>query len=99
VRRRLWITTFIAIVGIAEIAFAVQIRTWHGRGSWTGDPNHKRFIASWLASELWIDLRLLLVGGVTLVFAVVFFLLAPRLATRSFGLRQVPTDRSRGRIR
>ena len=81
-RRRFWITMLIVTVGIAEIAFAVQIRTWHGRGSWTSDPEHKVFFASWLASEMWIDLRLLLVGGVTLVVAVVFFLLAPRLAER-----------------
>jgi hypothetical protein len=81
VRRRFWITMSIVAVGIAEIAFAIQIRTWHGRGSWTGDPEHKIFFASWLASEMWIDLRWLLAGGLTLVFAVVCFLIYPQRAT------------------
>lgn len=71
---------FIVAVGIAEIVYAAQIRTWHGRESWVGEPEHKVFFASWLASEMWIHLRLLLVGGVTLVVAVVCYLLAPRLA-------------------
>jgi hypothetical protein len=82
VKRRLWITVFAATVGIAEIAFAVQVRTWHARGSWNGDPDNKRFVASWLASEMWVNPGLLLVGGMTLVFALVFFLLYPRLAKR-----------------
>jgi hypothetical protein len=85
---------FIVTVGLAEIVYAVQIRTWHGRGSWTGDPPHRIFFASWLASEMWIDLRVLLAGGLTLVFAVVFFLLYPRPATH-----QAPTDRSGDLIR
>ena len=85
---------FIVTVGIAEIVFAVQIRTWHGRGSWTGDPDHKILLASWLASEMWIDLRVLLAGGLTLVFAVVFFLAYPRPAPR-----HAPTDRSGDLIR
>jgi hypothetical protein len=72
----------IAAVGIVEIAFAVQIRTWHGPGSWTGDPSHKIFFASWPASEMWVDLRLLLVGGLTLLSALAFFLLSPRFAKR-----------------
>ena len=79
-KRRLWLTAFVATVGIAEIAFAIQIRTWHGRGSWTGDPDHKIFVASWLASEMWIDPALLLVGGVTVILAVVVFLLHPRFS-------------------
>jgi hypothetical protein len=82
VKRRLGITAFVAAVGITEIAFAVQIRTWHGRGSWTGDPDNKRFVASWLASEMWVNPGLLLVGGATLVLAVVFYLLYPRPAKR-----------------
>jgi hypothetical protein len=82
VKHRLLITAFVATVGIAEIAFAVQIRTWHGRGSWTGDPDNKRFVASWLASEMWVNPGLLLVGGATLVLAVLFFLLSPRLSKR-----------------
>jgi hypothetical protein len=82
VKRRLGITAFVAAVGIAEIAFAVQIRTWHGRGSWTGNPENKAFVASWLASEMWVNPGLLLVGGVTLILAVVFYLLSPRPAKR-----------------
>jgi hypothetical protein len=81
-KRRLWVAAFVAAAGIAEIAFAVQIRTWHGRGSWTGVSDNKRFVASWLASEMWVNLGLLLVGGTTLVLAVVLYLLYPRLAKR-----------------
>ena len=77
-KRRLWVAASVATVGIAEIAFAVQIRTWHGRGSWTGDPDNKRFIASWLASELWVNFGLLLVGGMTLILAAVLFLITER---------------------
>ena len=47
---------------IAEITFAIQIRTWHGRGSWTGEPRNKVLVATWLASEMWIDPWLLLAG-------------------------------------
>jgi hypothetical protein len=78
---RLWVASLVAAAGIAEIAFAVQVRTWHGRGSWTGVPN-KRFVASWLASEMWVNLGLLLVGGTTMVLAVVLYLLYPRPAKR-----------------
>jgi hypothetical protein len=67
-KRRIWLTVLVATVGIAEIAFAVQIRTWHGRGSWTGDPSNKVFVASWLASDI--------------VLAVVTLVLYPRLAGR-----------------
>jgi hypothetical protein len=79
---RLWVASLVAAAGIAEIAFAVQVRTWHGRGSWTGVPNNKRFVASWLASEMWVNLGVLLVGGTTLVLAVVLYLLYPRPAKR-----------------
>lgn len=71
-KRRLWVAVLVAAVGIAEIAFAVQIRTWHERGSWTGDPDNKVFLASWLASEMWVNVGLLLVGGTTLILAVVY---------------------------
>lgn len=83
-KRRIWLTVLIATVGVAEIAFAVQIRTWHGRGSWTGDPSDKVFVASWLASELWINPWLLLVGVTTMVLAAVTFVLYPRLADRGW---------------
>jgi hypothetical protein len=82
-KRRLWVTALVVAAGIAEIAFAVQIRTWHGRGSWTGDPENKRFVASWLASEMWVNVGLLLVGATTLLLAVVLYVLYPRLAKRS----------------
>ena len=78
-KRRLRVAALVAAAGIAETAFAVQIRTWHGRGSWTGVPDNKRFVASWLASEMWVNLGLLLVGGTTLILAIVFYLLYPRL--------------------
>jgi len=81
-KRRLRVAALVAAAGIAEIAFAVQIRTWHGRGSWTGvliTSDNKRFVASWLASEMWVNLGLLLVGGTTLMLAIVFYLLYPRL--------------------
>lgn len=81
-KRRLWVIAFVTAAGIAEIAFAVQIRTWHGRGSRTGAPDNKRFLASWLASEMWVNLGVLLVGGTTLVLAVVLYLLYPRLSKR-----------------
>ena len=71
VKRRLWAAAVVAAIGIAEIVFAVQIRTWHGRDSWIGVPDHKIFVASWLASELWVDPVLLLLGAITLVLAVV----------------------------
>jgi hypothetical protein len=78
----LWVAAFVAAAGITEIAFAVQIRTWHGRGSWTEDPVNKRFVASWLESEMWVNVGLVLAGGTTLIFAVVLYLLYPRLAKR-----------------
>ena len=80
--RRIWVTLLVATIGIAQIAFAVQIRTWHGRGSWTGDPRNKVFVASWLASEMWINPWLLLVGVATMILAVVIFFVYPRLADR-----------------
>ena len=46
VARRLWLTAFAGAVGIAEIAFAIQIRTWHGRAV-DSRPANKVFIASW----------------------------------------------------
>jgi disulfide bond formation protein DsbB len=81
---RIWLTVAVAMVGIAEIAFAVQIRTWHGRGSWAaGDaPSSKVLVATWQASEMWVDPRLLLIGVSTLVLAVVVFFIYPRLAHR-----------------
>ena len=60
----------------------MQIRTWHGRGSWTGDPNSKVFVASWLESEMWVNPILLLVGVTTLILAVAAFMLYPRMAGR-----------------
>ena len=81
-KRRIWLTVLVATVGMAEIAFAVQIRSWHGRGSWTGDPSNKVFVASWLESEMWINPWLLLVGFTTEILAVVTFFMYSRLADR-----------------
>jgi len=61
----------VAIAGSVALVFAFELRTWHGRGTWTGDPKGKILIASWLASELWLDPWLLLVGSAALVIAVV----------------------------
>jgi hypothetical protein len=82
VKRRLWLTVFVGAVGIAEIGFAIQIRTWHGRGSWTADPANKVFVASWLESEMWINPWLLLIGVTTGILAGVTFFTYPRLAER-----------------
>jgi hypothetical protein len=81
-KRRIWLTVLVAIVGIAEIAFAVQIRTWHGRGSWTGDPNNKVLVWTWLESEMWINPWLLLVGVTTVILAAVAIFMYPRLTDR-----------------
>jgi hypothetical protein len=82
-KRGIWLTVLVAIVGVAEIAFAVQVRTWHGRGSWTGDPNKKVLLWTWLESEVWINPSLLLVGVTTiLILAAVIFFMHPSLADR-----------------
>ena len=81
-KRRLWLTALVGAVGIAEIAFAIQIRTWHGRGSWTADPANKVFVGSWLESEMWINPLLLLIGVTTGLLAVATFFTYPRLAER-----------------
>ncbi|MEO8477262.1 MAG: hypothetical protein ABI572_09450 [Actinomycetota bacterium] len=79
---RIWVTLAVAIVGLAGIAFAVQIRTWHGRGSWPagGIPRNKVLVATWMASEMWVDPRSLLIGVAALVIAVAVFFAYPRLA-------------------
>jgi hypothetical protein len=77
-RRARWFAAFAIVIAVAELWFAIQLRTWHGRGSWVGEPSHKVLIATWLASELWIDPVLLLIGITTLIVAVVLFVLAPR---------------------
>ena len=81
-QHRVWIASFVAILGVAEIAFAVQIRTWHGRGSWIGDPTNKVFVASWMASEMWVNVWLLVVGATTVTSAVVTCFTCPRPADR-----------------
>ncbi len=79
---RLWLAAFVATLGIAEIAFAVQVRTWHGRGSWSGDPDKKVLVSTWLASEMWVNPWLLMAGVTTVILAVVSVLMYPRLADR-----------------
>jgi len=58
----------LAATGVVSLVYAFELRTWHGRGTWTGDPKGKVLIASWLASELWLNLLLLAVGLVALGF-------------------------------
>jgi hypothetical protein len=84
-KRRILLTVPVATIGIAMIAFAVQIRTWHGRGSWApGEtPRNKVLVATWLASEMWVDRWLLMAGVATLLLALVIFFVYPRLASRS----------------
>jgi hypothetical protein len=41
-------------------------------------PDNKRFVASWLASEMWVNVGLL-IGGTTLILAGVLYLLYPGL--------------------
>ncbi len=79
---RIWVALAIAILGMEGIAFAVQIRTWHGRGSWpVGDvPSHKVLVSTWMASEMWVDPRSLFIGMAAFVMAVVVFFAYPRLA-------------------
>jgi hypothetical protein len=45
-------------------------------------PRNKVFVASWLASEMWINPWLLLVGVTTMILAIVTFFTYPRLAKR-----------------
>ena len=71
---RAWTAALAAAAGIAVMALAVQIRTWHGRGSWTGDPAGKRLLASWQASEMWVNPFLLALGATILVLALVLIL-------------------------
>jgi hypothetical protein len=52
-RRRL--TWAVGAAEIVALVFSIELRTWHGRGTWTGDPKGKVLIASWLASELWLN--------------------------------------------
>jgi hypothetical protein len=72
-RRRGLISLLLATMGLAVIADAVQIRTWHGRGSWAEDPSDRLLAATWLATEIWVHPWLLLVGVAAVVAAVVSF--------------------------
>ena len=84
-KRRLWLSLLIVSVGVAEVVYAVQIRTWHGRGSWTGDPPRKVFVTSWLASEMWVNPWFLLAGVSTLIIAIVTFFISARWTRRHRG--------------
>lgn len=75
------ITLLVATMGLAVIAYAVQIRTWHGRGSWAEDPSDRLLAATWLATEIWVHPWLLLVGIATVIAAVVSFVRRPDAAT------------------
>jgi len=70
-----------ALAGAIALVFAFELRTWHGRGTWTGDPKGKVLLATWLASELWLNPWLLCVAMAFLVVAVVWFLLGRRTTT------------------
>jgi len=59
----------IAAAGVVALVFAFELRSWHGRGTWSGDPKGKVLIASWLASELWLNPWLAAVGLVVLAAA------------------------------
>jgi hypothetical protein len=60
----------VAAAGLVAAAFAFELRTWHGPGTWTEDPKGKILIASWLASELWLNPWLLVVSLVAMGFAI-----------------------------
>ena len=60
-------------VGLIVLIFAFELRTWHGRGSWTSDPKGKILLATWLASELWLNPWLFLLGVIATSFAVALF--------------------------
>ena len=83
-KRRIRLAVLVATAGIAEIAFAVQIRTWHPgqRRAWPDFLHNEVFVASWLESEMWVDPWLLLAGVTTIILAVVTFFMYPRLAAR-----------------
>ena len=68
------VAVVVTLPGIVALVFAFELRTWHGRGSWSGDPKGKILIAAWLASELWLDPWLLAGGLVVLVTGLVLFL-------------------------
>lgn len=92
--RRIGLTVLVAGIGIAQVAFSVQIRTWYGRGSWTRAPRNKVFAASWLASEMWVDPRLLLAGVTTLILAAGGFFLYPRFARGRTATALAPSRRT-----
>jgi hypothetical protein len=75
---RILVTALIASLGIAEIAFAVQITNDE---SCSGDPcKGKIFVAGWLESEMWVNPWFLLAGVSTLIVAVAAFFVYPRVA-------------------
>lgn len=63
----------VAAAGLVISVFAFELRTWHGRGTWTGDPKGKILIASWLASEVWLNPWSSAVGLVAVGVAIALF--------------------------
>jgi len=61
-------------IGLVTLVSAFDLRTWRGRGSWSAYPRGKVLLASWLASELWVDPWLLIFGLVCIVAALVLLL-------------------------
>jgi hypothetical protein len=80
VKAKRWVSALVAGAGIAVMVLAVEIRAWHGRGSWTGEPAGKSLIASWQSSEMWVNPLLLAVGAAILVLALVLILRGRRPA-------------------
>jgi hypothetical protein len=75
VTRRTAISVGLALTGVAAIWFGTQtVDQSHGP-----DPRGKEFVTGWLSTELWMDLRLVGLGMLLLVAAVVFFVVYPRL--------------------
>ena len=73
--RRTAIPVGLAMTGVAAIWFGTQtVDQSHGP-----DPRGKEFVTGWLSTELWMDLRLVGLGMLLLVAAVVFFVVYPRL--------------------
>lgn len=67
-----WRAFALTVAGAIMIGFSIQICTWHGRGSWVGDPRNKIFVASWLASEMWVNPVLLGAGALLVLSGVAY---------------------------
>ena len=76
--RRSGVSVLLALMGVAAIWFGTQtLDQSHGP-----DPSGKVFVAGWLETELWMNLRLVGLGILLLVAAVVYFAAYPRWSRR-----------------